>query len=733
MFGTVLLVACGGPVEPRGGGEAPDAAPDVRIEAPADGSRHARGGAVTLIAVAIDGEDGELSDTIAWASDAEGPLGRGSRLSVVLGEGPHLITASVQDSAGNAGSDAVSIVVVEASVPTLTPSRLSMVVGERATLVVEPASATAAGVTWRSRDDTVATVDESGRVTALSAGTTQVEAVLTERPSTELVATVEVRLPELAIDEVSASPSPSAKGAKVTLSWRVTAGADAVGCAVRAPDAFEDGIEGVPCQEGVTLVELMFADAGRFTVAIEVTRPADGARLEATTTVVVGLPEVTRAVARPDRPAARTVVQFEASARDPDETPVTCTLDPGDGSAPVGMGRCDEGTARVEHVYEAPGSYRAVVRATDAEGEVGQRGTWVEVGPPPPLQATLRSETWGGIAGDRIAFEMDAGGGVEEPRVTSWTVQRVDGPVVEEARGADLPTRIERTFHEPGSYRVRAEITDGTTTLVRERTVTLVEAALGSKPALVIFGFAGRCGADCDADANQAYLEEAGRRTLSTLAGAFEERIPSEVIRIYEFRAHLLDSDVHGRGYQTAALLARRMNEAWIDGVGEPTRLVVVGYSYGNTFASLLSFANPDVPFAYGIYLDALCGAAGVSFDEDHLDAGHFARAYGAQAAYPAPLSSQPRACDGYPVDGAGTRGIDDVVPSGIEVALEAQSGGDSGFTFISDQVDNLRPDGTRAGITTRRFTQDAHRGIERHDSSAMAWLVQTIAALETP
>ncbi|MEM9235799.1 MAG: PQQ-dependent sugar dehydrogenase, partial [Verrucomicrobiota bacterium] len=87
-------------------------APQVAITAPTSGSSFDPGESITFIATATDAEDGDLSSSIAWVSDLDGPLGIGDSISIAsLSDGNHTISASVNDSGSLMGNDSVLITV----------------------------------------------------------------------------------------------------------------------------------------------------------------------------------------------------------------------------------------------------------------------------------------------------------------------------------------------------------------------------------------------------------------------------------------------------------------------------------------------------------------------------------------------------------------------------------------------------------------------------------------------
>ena len=96
--------------------------------------------------------------------------------------------ATITATAGEA--EAICKVTVEAEIPVecveLSATTLSLTEGEEHTLTatVHPANATDKTVTWESSEPSVATVDQNGKVTALSAGTATITATAGGKPAT---------------------------------------------------------------------------------------------------------------------------------------------------------------------------------------------------------------------------------------------------------------------------------------------------------------------------------------------------------------------------------------------------------------------------------------------------------------------------------------------------------------------------------------------------------------------
>ncbi len=87
-----------------------NAAPTVTITAPVDGSVYNDGASVSFAGSGSDSEDGDLTASLAWASDIDGAIGTGGSFSTsALTVGVHVITASLTDSAGAPGSASITV------------------------------------------------------------------------------------------------------------------------------------------------------------------------------------------------------------------------------------------------------------------------------------------------------------------------------------------------------------------------------------------------------------------------------------------------------------------------------------------------------------------------------------------------------------------------------------------------------------------------------------------------
>src|SRR5207253_3279422 len=85
--------------------------PAVTIAAPANTGSEMFGRPVAFIGSATDIPDGDLSFSLQWTSDIDGPIGTGPSVTKRLSAGTHTITASVTDSDHNTGSASITFQV----------------------------------------------------------------------------------------------------------------------------------------------------------------------------------------------------------------------------------------------------------------------------------------------------------------------------------------------------------------------------------------------------------------------------------------------------------------------------------------------------------------------------------------------------------------------------------------------------------------------------------------------
>ena len=175
-----------------------------------------------LTAVAYDAANDILADrAVIWATSNSG-VANVDQSGAVTAVAPGTATIS---ATAEGKSDAATITVVQAPVATVTvtPNPLGMSVGQKTQLTATLRDSsgnvvTGQTVTWTSSNTAVATVSNSGEVTAVSAGTTTVTAT-----SEGKTGTTAITISNFAVGTVSVQPQSSTivKGGSVQLSATV--------------------------------------------------------------------------------------------------------------------------------------------------------------------------------------------------------------------------------------------------------------------------------------------------------------------------------------------------------------------------------------------------------------------------------------------------------------------------------------------------------------------------------
>ncbi len=100
-----------------------DDPPAVAITAPLSGSQVLTSDSVNFLATANDPEDGDLSAAVSWSSNIDGALGTGASITSSLSAGVHTVTASVNDSIAQTGTDSITVTAMQ---PANSPPTVSI-------------------------------------------------------------------------------------------------------------------------------------------------------------------------------------------------------------------------------------------------------------------------------------------------------------------------------------------------------------------------------------------------------------------------------------------------------------------------------------------------------------------------------------------------------------------------------------------------------------------------------
>ena len=166
------------------------------------------GQTVQLTATPRDAGGNALSGrVVTWgSSNTAVATVNGSGLVTGVGAGSATITAT---SEGQSGSSTVSVAAPVASV-SVTPASASLTTGQTVQLTATPRDAsgnalTGRVVTWTSNNTSVATVNSTGRVTAVAAGSATITATSEGQSGTAAVSVTPVPVASVSVSPASAS------------------------------------------------------------------------------------------------------------------------------------------------------------------------------------------------------------------------------------------------------------------------------------------------------------------------------------------------------------------------------------------------------------------------------------------------------------------------------------------------------------------------------------------------
>jgi len=230
----------------------------------------------------------------------------------------------------------------------------------------------------------------------------------------------------------------------------------------------------------------------------------------------------------------------------------------------------------------------------------------------------------------------------------------------------------------------------------------------------------------CTSESNRSYLGDPGEAT-DTLVRTLDGLGFTGQVDHYADFFDGIDADGDGvtdnpeqQGFLQLVAQLQAVYDNWILGIDNPTRIVIVAHSHGTVWAHMAASVMSHVPIDYLITLDGIC----YLWECEHEMA---VAGWIAANGNPAPWDlSTP--CDRWPIPGQGGNfNTEDVVFPNVRINLEVQS---DDF-FLSDETDNLRLDGTRTGVFTFFADGEGHNDVCRDGSDALAWVGDTIRALE--
>jgi hypothetical protein len=242
-------------------------------------------------------------------------------------------------------------------------------------------------------------------------------------------------------------------------------------------------------------------------------------------------------------------------------------------------------------------------------------------------------------------------------------------------------------------------------------------------PDVVVLSVSGHDGAVsgffCTSDTNRAYLSDPGEAVDAVVEAILDLGLTVEVGHFAD-RLSAPDLDRDGQpdnleqyGFSELLATMQWVFDEWIDGVANPTKLVIVAHSHGATWAHVATSVMSHVPVSCLVTLDGIC-----SFWEcEHAQevttwVAANALDFAWDIAHP---------CDAWTV-GGGAYNTKDVAFDNVLENLEVQSSD----LFVSDCCDNVRLDGSSDGISTF-LSGEGHNEVRLASGAAMTWVADMI------
>lgn len=257
-------------------------------------------------------------------------------------------------------------------------------------------------------------------------------------------------------------------------------------------------------------------------------------------------------------------------------------------------------------------------------------------------------------------------------------------------------------------------------------------------PDVAIIAFSGHCGLWCATQDTWAYLDQPTSQTggvavLDAIRGAYLSQGLSVAVFSASSFVTSHRSAISGKveaGYLQAQAYLDHVKRDWIDGVTDPTRVVLVAHSHGTVWATLLAMNNLDVTFDTFVSLDAICW----QWWAKHKD---YVRQAFVDGPFPIPFPlDQGDPCGTLSIPGQDRRfDINDVVPANVIYGIEVRTAPrllSFDPNFIADDQPNVRINGTGDNLWGIQASE-GHSNVARHYNRSIAWVVSLIEGLGLP
>lgn len=253
-------------------------------------------------------------------------------------------------------------------------------------------------------------------------------------------------------------------------------------------------------------------------------------------------------------------------------------------------------------------------------------------------------------------------------------------------------------------------------------------------PDVLILAISGHCVplmGLCDGDFNPEYLSHAG--TIDVVADAlFERGLAVQWAAFNDGWYAWVDADgeLLVAGFSGLVSTLEMAQREWIDGVDNPTRVVLIGHGHGAVWTHMAALALP------GLAVDVMVDLDGMSAGWDDTD-GYLGVGDAWPEEIPGYVEEGDRdwaidaweAADSWAVEGLDAAlDVEDFVPDNVLLNLEVRSrpSPQQVESGVYDGQDNHRLDGTTVGVRSCESLED-HYGVYEPATDCMDWVVDEV------
>ncbi|HSF14760.1 MAG TPA: Ig-like domain-containing protein, partial [Vicinamibacteria bacterium] len=428
-----------------------NALPTVSITSPLNGSTFDENVSIDFTGTAGDAEDGDLTASLSWDSDLDGPIGTGGSFSTTLSAGTHTITASVTDSQGAMGEDSITVTVNALPTVTITLPADGSTFNEGEPIDFTGTATDAedgdltASLSWES--DLDGSIGTGGSFsTTLSAGTHTITASVSDSQGASGEDTITVTVNALPTVSITLPLNGSTFNEGVSIEFSGTA-ADAEDGDLTASLNWTSDIDGVIGSGGGSFSTTL--SAGTHTITASVT-DSQGAMGEDSITVTVNaLPTVS--ITSPLNGSTfdeNVSIDFTGTAGDAEDGDLTASLSwDSDLDGPIGTGGSFSTTL-------SAGTHTITASVTDSQGAMGEDSITVTVNALPTV--TISSPLDGSMFDENVSIDFTGtAGDTEDGDLTAslnWTSD-IDGAIG--SGGGPFSTTL-----SAGTHTITASVSD---------------------------------------------------------------------------------------------------------------------------------------------------------------------------------------------------------------------------------------------------------------------------------